>query len=312
MVALLLGACDAAKPGEPALPEGFVDLGVPPVDLNGMAYFNSGEPVPVPLSLFGDASGSADDPSVLTVEAVVNDPNDGQIAIRAVFVDEANAQSAADVALKFASGSDDAWVDAERSVVIIGRTQDDWSDALRLAWTDDERESIEERYPLIWNSLRLLPEEPPAPPVAAGFMRNVADLLDQLLEKSDVSLNGITDALALIRVEAVGFAGYANDVSDIPTSPNLAALRELDAGLLAVSEAGYPGTVVDFLYDRFIEQAGLTTEEIDGESVQYRAIEDDLHLMVKNYGSSFFFAFSQTKEGAEELVRSVIASQESR
>ena len=34
--------------------------------------------------------------------------------------------------------------------------------------------------------------------------------------------------------------------------------------------------------------------------------------MVKNYGSSFFFAFAQTKEGVEGLIKSVIKSQESR
>ena len=309
--ALLLAACAAAKPGEPALPAGFVELGLPPVDVNAAVYFNSGGPVSFPLSIFGDTSGDDDGIQVSTVEGLINDP-EGQVAIRAEFIDEANASRAAGVALRVASGSEDAWADRDGNFIAVGRARDEWSAVLRPAWITGERESIEERHPLIWDSLRLLPEEPPAPPVAAGFVRNVADLLDQILEDSNVSFPGLTDALGLIRVESVGFAGYANDVTDIPTSPTLAALRELDAGLLAVSEAGYPGTVVDFLYDRFVERAELTTEELDGETVQYRAIDGDLHLMVKNYGSSFFFAFSSTKGGVEELIRSVIKSQESR
>jgi len=307
----LLAACGPAKPGEPALPNGFVELGLPPVAVNAFAYFNPGHPVAFPLSILGEASPSEDDSQVLTVEALVNDPK-GQMAVRAEFIDEANAARAAEVAVRFAGGSDDHWVDVNGSFVAIGSTRNEWSAVLRPAWITGGRETIEERFPLIWNSLRLLPEEPPAPPVAVGFMQNIADLADQLLEDNEVQLSGISDALALIRVETASFAVYGNNVSGIPQSPTLSALRELDVGLLAVSEAGYPGTVVDFLYERFLERAELNTEEVTGETVQYRAIDADLHIMVKNYGSSFFFAFSQTRTGVEDLIKSVIKSQESR
>ncbi|MEX2598266.1 MAG: hypothetical protein WD533_01265, partial [Dehalococcoidia bacterium] len=89
------------------------------------------------------------------------------------------------------------------------------------------------------------------------------------------------------------------------------ALSDSGGGMIAAATSGYPGYMIGFLFSRFSERAGLEETTVDGSSAYHRAIGDDLHLLVKAYGSTFFFAVAPTREGADELMVSVIESQAS-
>jgi len=307
----LLAACNGdAIRGDPALPPGFVESGIPSVRINAYGYADAGAPVSVPVSAFGDPDGGSDGIAALRVVSLVNDPT-SDYATLTEFADEVDALRAGDIAAGDIAGKPDHWVQVIGSSVALGRSAGDWGDAVIDAWTSGGGAAIEKQDPDVWEALRLFPEEPPAPPVAAGFVRNVADLMDDLLDSTGVGLPGLADGLSLVRVDSVAYVVYADGVGMLPSAPSRQALRELDAGVLAAAQSGYPGFIVDLMFSNFVERSGLAEVDVDGVLAHHRTVHD-LHLMLNHYGPTIFIALSPSRGGAEELLRSVIASQAAR
>ena len=306
----LAGCVSGAKGGDPALPAGFAALGMPDVDANALVYVNAGEPTQVPRGVFGtlDLVAGA---GVVSIEVVVNDP-DSDFAARAEFVDEATARRVAEAALSAAGADAARWVRTDGPFVTVGRSDTAWGDGVREAWAAGDRVTIEERYPDVWQAISLLPEEPPGSPVVVGFARNAADLLDATLAATDVSLPGLASALSLIRADVIAFGAYAADPSALPEELTRDALRGSGVGVIGVSQAGYPGFIVSFLFDQFAERASLEETSFGGTTALYRVIEDDLHLMVKAYGASIYIVAAPTRAEVEALVLAVVRSQEGR
>ena len=309
-VLALAGCAVGAKAGDPALPAGFAAHDMPGVDANAYVYVNAGEPTQLPLGAFGAADLVAG-ARVLSIEVVVDDP-DREFAARAEFVDEATAQRVAETALSVASADPARWVQADGLFVAVGRSDATGGNLVRAAWATGSRVTIEERYPDVWEAIRLLPEDAPGRPVAVGFARNAPDLLDATLAATDLSLPGLASALALIRANVIAFGVYAADPSQLPERLDRDALRGSGIGVLGVAQAGYPGFVVSFLFDQFAERANLEETDVGGTTALYRVVDGDLHLMVKAYGSSIFLAAAPTRAEAEALVLAVVRSQESR
>ncbi len=309
--AFALGGCAVgAKAGEPALPAGFADLDMPDVDTNALVYVNAGEPARVPLGAFA-ATDLVAGAGVVSIEVIVDDP-DREFAARAEFVDLATAERVAEAALSVAGGDAARWVRSDGPVVSVGRSETEWGDAVREAWATGRRVTIEERYPEVWEAVRLLPEDAPGRPVAVGFARNAPDLLDATLAATEVSLPGLASALSLMRADVIAFGVYAADPSDLPEQLTRDALRGSGVGVLGVAQAGYPGFVVGFLFEAFAERANLEETDVGGTTALYRVVEGDLHLMVKAYGSSIYLAAAPTRAEAETLVLAVVRSQEAR
>ncbi|MCI0816546.1 MAG: hypothetical protein J4N29_05825 [Chloroflexi bacterium] len=309
-VVALAGCAVGAKAGEPGLPAGFAAHDMPGVDANAYVYVNAGEPARVPLGAFG-ATDLVAGAGVVSIEVVVDDP-DRDFAARAELVDEATARIVAEAALSVASADAARWVQADGPIVAFGHSEGPWGDTIREAWAVGSRVTIEERYPDVWEAIRLLPEDAPGRSVAVGFARNAPDLLDATLEAIGFSLPGLASALALIRADVIVFGVYAADPSRLPERLDREALRGSGIGVLGVAQAGYPGFVVGFLFDQFAERANLEETEVGGTTALYRVVDGDVHLMVKAYGSSIFLAAAPTRAEVEALVLAVVRSQESR
>ncbi len=307
----LVVACgDNAKLGDPALPPGFVESGIPSVRINAYGYADAGAPVCVPVSAFGDPDGGSGCLTALRVVSLVNDPT-SDYATLTEFADEATAQRAAVIAAGDIAGKPDHWVHVIGSSVALGRSEGEWGDGVSDAWSSGAGAAIQKQGSGAWEALRLFPEQPAAAPVAAGFVRNIADLVDHLLDSTGVGLPGLADGLSLVRVDSVAYVVYADEVSMLPEAPSRGALRELDAGVLAAAQSGYPGFIVDMMFPHFVEQSGLTKIDVGGVLAHHRTVHD-LHLILKHYGPTIFIALSPTREGVEELLRSVTASQAAR
>ena len=307
----LIAACgDQAKLGDSALPPGFAESGIPSVRINAYGYADAGAPMCVPMSAFGDPDDGSDCITALRVVSLVNDPT-SDYATLTEFAAEAIAERAADIAAGNIAGKPDHWVHVIGSSVALGRSEGAWGDEVIDAWTSGAGAAIEKQDSGVWEALRLFPEQPPAAPVAAGFVRNVADLMDHLLDSTGVGLPGLADGLSLVRVGSVAYVVYADEVSTLPEAPSRGALRELDAGVLAAAQSGYPGFIVDMMFSNFVEQSGLAEVDVDGVLAHHRTVHD-LHLMLKHYGPTIFIALSPTREGVEGLLRSVTASQAAR
>lgn len=307
MIAVLaLAACSTATRGDAALPEGFTERGMVDTDASVFMLLAPEAPFAVPAGLFGQ--DGPDTLSVISVEAIANTPPK-EFAARFEFASESAAKAAHELAV---THSQPAWADVEGRFLAISASDGPWASALRDAWAAGARAKIEERYPDEWEALRLLPETPPAPPIAAGFARNLGDLLDTVLEAGEIEVPGLANALSLIRVEQIAYAAYAPELTVIPDSVTPATLRGSGVGVIAVAESSYPGLVINFLASRFKGRAGLEDATVSDRTVLYRSLEDEAHLMAINYGPTFFFAVAPTRAGVEELIASVIESQSSR
>ena len=110
--------------------------------------------------------------------------------------------------------------------------------------------------------------------------------------------------LALLRIDPVAFAAYG-ELSPLP--PDLSdTLLQPGVSALAVGQSSYPGALVAPVFDGFAGASGMEKIELEGESLRYTVLEGGMHLMVKAYGPTFYFAVSPTREGAEGVIRSVI------
>jgi hypothetical protein len=302
---LMLAACGGASPGTPALPPGFLDSGVPDVPLNGYAYVATGDTMTLRAGALGTRS---DGPAIAVsvVEAALRDPA-GRWASQLELVGTESAGIAS--ALVPDDTDETAFMALEDQTLVIGRSDDDWGDRLREAWRNEERVTLEERYPEAWESLQLLPSSPPCDPVAVGFARNVADLFDQLLRTGEVSTPSLSYALGLVRVDWIAFAGYSDDLGPLPDAGRRDLLRDLDAGVIFVAQAGYPSVVVDTVFAQFVEAVNLAEVEVGESTAHYRSLHDGLHLFVKNYGPSFFFVAGPSRESAGRLMEAVVSDQ---
>ena len=307
-IGALLAACGGAASGEPALPDGLDASGAIDVDTNALTYVLPGAGAALLASAFGGAPSET--LAVERMELLLRDPG-VEYAMRIRFADADTAERAAALARADTEGSND-WVDVDGATLSVGRSEREWRAEVREAWASGERRPFSEGHSDFWDRLRLMPENPPARPVAAGFVRNVSDLLDRLLEAGHTDAPGLSDALGFARVGSVAFVGYSDTLTSIPGESSGAILRELDTGVIFVAQGGYPGFVIDLLFRQFASGAGLGPVDVEGQHVSYRVINADLHLMVKNFGPTFFFAAGPTRARTQELMASVIQSQASR
>jgi hypothetical protein len=91
----------------------------------------------------------------------------------------------------------------------------------------------------------------------------------------------------------------------VPDKLDEAFFKESDAGIVMVSNPGYPGVVVSFLLKIVSGRVGMESIEIGNTAARYRTI-DDLHLIVKNKGSLLYTVVAASRDEAERLILSVI------
>ena len=306
--AVAVAACGGAKPGDPALPQGFADRGIPPVELSAYVYSDPGRVIPVDVAAFG---GPVEAPAlaVRRAEGAVAVPSTEQAA--RFELGEAWQAQAATSWLGGQSGAG-RWAEAEGDVLAVAREPGAWADEMAAGWRLDRRESIESRYPEAWDALRLLPESPPGEPLAAGFVRNAASIADDLAALTHADAPALEQAFGLARIDIIAFAVYAERPDALRAGATPDSLRETGVGAIAVAKSRYSALIIGSLTSRFAGQLGLEEAEVEGESAWRRSLGGQAHLMVKVYGPVFYFAAAPTPEGAEALMVSVIRSQEAR
>ncbi|MBM3939571.1 MAG: hypothetical protein FJ318_01495 [SAR202 cluster bacterium] len=215
----------AATPGEPELPPGFEARGIPDVELNAYVYGGSAQGVRLATSAFGDSDLAGQTHSV---------PHVLEVAARAarsewgVYADLRDARAASALAARIEAGDRArqlSWVTASGSALHLGASTDPvWASDLQRAWSSDTRASIASRYPELWHTVRLLPEDAPGEAIAAGFIRNASSGVDTLLAGRGVEAAGLDGALASIKLENHAFAVYASDIARVPGEPTARSL----------------------------------------------------------------------------------------
>jgi len=310
--ALLLTACGGTDDGNPQLPEGLDTQMVAPVDANAYFYLHPPEPVVLVEDAFTGGDVMSTDLHVIhqveSMEGIVRDLGVDQ-ALRVTFRLDHGAERVAEAALSVADNAGVDWVSFEDRHLSLGRASGPWGESLREAWASDNLVPIQEQYEDAWELLKLMPPDPPMRPIAAGFARDVAGLVDQLLASRGTSMPGLTDGFGFLRIGPIAFVGYSDQLGDLPGGATGSILRDLNVGLIAVTQSGYPGFIVDFTFNNLSGGSGLVEVEIGESSASYREVSPDFHLTIKTFGSTFFFTAASTRKQALALMASVIASQ---
>jgi hypothetical protein len=183
---------------------------------------------------------------------------------------------------------------------------------VREAWEQDARAPFGKQFSAAWAQLQELPADPPATPIAAGFVRNFGELIAEVIEPAGASIPSLGDGLALVRVDRMVFAVYANDLATLPNGIGPGVLANHGLSVLAVAQSTYPGAVVGQVYGGFVSALGLAPVELDGVTAHYREAAPDLHTVVLRAGATIFFAMSATRAEAEALIQAVVRDQATR
>ena len=297
---LLLNWSDAAVPGK-SLPPPFDEWAAPDVPMNAAVYIVPQRPSAVSIR---NTDGREWEVRVAAFEGVALDPVE-EYAARAGFTDAAEASVAA---LALEAG---IWSIASGRILTFGKPDNAWTDAVRAAWGEEDRVPWKGHEPAGWRGWLLLPDDPPSPLLALGFIRNREDLLDRTLGELGVEAEGLGSALRLARMNLVSFGLYGA-FDDVPPEINSDVLRGTGADIIAVAESSYPAFIVGAIWGRVASAARLEAVTVGSEEVHYRSLEEEWHMTVKRYGRTLYFVVAPSRGEAEELVLAVIESQRSR
>ena len=181
---------------DPMLPPGFEEARLPDGDFNAYLYISHSAPVAVPLEAFGESAGASAQPDLeLSSLGAWVGPSLDSFGARAEFQGQAQAQAA-----EMALGDDvERW--REDSVLRLVRGEGAWADDVEAAMRSGRGVTFKDKYEDVWRLLRLLPEEPPLEPAAAGFIAADSDLLDSLTSRAGLDLGGLGQAMGTINVE---------------------------------------------------------------------------------------------------------------
>ena len=285
---------------DPMLPPGFEEARLPDGDFNAYLYVSHGAPIAAPLEAFGESAGASaqSDLELSSLGAWVG-PSLDSFGARAEFQRQVQAQAA-----ETALGDDvERW--REDSVLRLVRGEGAWADDVEAAMRAGGGMTFKDRYPDVWRLLRLLPEEPPIEPAAAGFISVDSDLLDSLTSRAGLDLGGLGQAMGTINVESIAYVAYADDVR-LPEHVDSEFVRDSGAAAVFVARSSYPGFILGFFLNVFADRVDLESDtRIAGEDVLSRDM-DGVHLLVKPMGSVIFIVVASEERNSERLMESVL------
>ena len=312
-VLLLAGCSPSLVKGTPKLPPGFLEAPVPEGDLSAYLFLAQESPITIPLARFGDPAMAANNPRFLEIPETVGinwlalavgpdlDSFGGVIAF--------NRDLLAEMAGDLVFGKPEVSASRDGKQLTLVRGTGGWADAMKVALRSGDVSSFQDAYPDSWELLRLLPENPPMDPVAAGFTKVDSTLLDSLASKAGLGLSGLGQALGSINVTNIVYAAYTNEPLNLPEEFGRDYLEESGVGAVFVAQSSYPGFLLGFFLNTFADSIGLETgTEVSGQDVLSRE-EGEMHLLVKPVGSIIFLVLASSSQDAELLMASVLDPQ---
>ncbi len=286
---------------DPMLPPGFEEARLPDGDFNAYLYVSHGAPVAVPPEAFGESAGASAQPDLeLSSLGAWVGPSLDSFGARAEFQGQVQAQ-AAETALGDAV---ERW--REDSTLRLVRGEGAWADDVEAAMRAGDGVTFKNKYEDVWRLLRLLPEEPPLEPAAAGFIAADSDLLDSLTSRAGLELGGLGQAMGTINVESIAYVAYADDDLRLPEQVDSEFVRDSGAAAVFVARSSYPGFILGFFLNVFADRVDLESDtRIAGEDVLSRGM-DGVHLLVKPLGSVIFIVVASEERNSERLMESVL------
>ena len=309
VVVVLVGCEQKIEPGTPLLPPGFDDGYLPDVDLDGYVYVNQQKSLRLSMEWFyGEAIAS---PSALGTQATSEADVERVTVMMGPSVDnfgvvvEFSLEEGANTASRLLQENADVWSSQRDKSLSLVRGEGVWPQSLKEAMDGNRRVALGDRYPKVWELLSILPENPPTPPIAAGFLRIEKSILEAIGTKGNIGLGNASQVIGLMKARNIAFAVYAENPVHIPEKVDETFFEELRIGAVFVSQSGYPGFIVSTALNFLGGRAGLAKTTIGDTSVRYMTIQD-IHLFVKNQESIIYAALAPDKAQAEALMLSAL------
>ncbi len=312
-VLLLAGCSPSLVKGTPKLPPGFLGAPVPSGDLSAYLFLAQESPITIPLARFGDSALVANNPRFVEIPETMA-INRLALAVGPDLesfggVIEFNRDLLAEMAGDLVSGKPEISTFRDGRSLALVRGTGGWADAMEVALRSGDSSRFQDAYPDSWELMRLLPENPPMDPVAAGFVEVDSTLLDSLASEAGVGLSGLGQALGSINVTDIAYAAYTNEPLNLPEEFGRDYLEESGVGAVFVAQSSYPGFLLGFFLNTFADRIGLETgTEVSGQDVLARE-EGEMHLLVKPVGSTIFLVLASSSQDAQLLMASVLDPQ---
>ena len=286
---------------DPILPPGFEEARLPDGDFNAYLYVSHSAPIAMPMEAFGESASPSAQPDLeLSSLGAWVGPNLDSFGSKVEFQQQVQAQ-AAEMAL-----ADDVEKWREGGTLRLVRGQGAWADDVETAMRAGDGVTFKDKYEDVWRLLRLLPEEPPLEPAAAGFIRADGDLLDSLTSKAGLDLGGLGQALGTINVEDIAYTAYVDDELRLPEHVDSDFVRSSGIAAVFVARSSYPGFILAFFLNAFADRVDLQSDtRIAGEDVLSRDM-DGVHLLVKPLGSTIFIVVASEEQNSKKLMESVL------
>lgn len=304
---LLIAGCTDLKPGDPVLPDGFQESQVPDASVKAYLYLKSPEPISVPVERFvEDAQLRQQLPAQVAIGLwlVWVGPTPRSFGMGLQFQDSATLDAVA-TTLEQADSSWDYMRQGDWLYAFKGDAE--WVQAIKSAIRDGRYVEIAEAYPEEWALVRLLPETPPGQIVAAGFARLDEEFVTGIAETAQGTGADVKSLIDAVNVKSAAFGLYAEQVPATLATFSEAFLKDMGLSGLVVTKTGYPGFIIGLMFSRAASGAGLEKTEITGGDAYHKTLQEDLHVFIKNFGSTFFVAGAADKSSAQTLMESVVA-----
>ncbi|MCI0437673.1 MAG: hypothetical protein L0177_00900 [Chloroflexi bacterium] len=304
LMLVAVGCTSTIAGGSAALPEGIREAQLPDAELGGYVYVKADPPLRLNTQLLSPAqSADGSTPSVALQRATLMlgaSPDDfGGIL-------EFDSQEGADTAWsEFQKAAEDSgvWGKTASPRLLFANGVGPWADSIRESLDSGNFVALPDYDPAAWNMITNLPEEPPAPPVAAGVIHVDGGLLEGLAAKSGMTFEGLGEAFGLVRVSSIAFGVYSNSPLDITRPIDEDFLIETNSGLVMVSHSDYTGALVSFMVSVVADRTQMELIEFSGTNARYRTL-GNMHLILKNKGSLVYAAMAGTQEQAQTLITS--------
>ena len=319
-VALILGlltvglACEeGVVPGNPLLPVGFADTQVPQVPLSAYLYINQGEAITFTTAHFLDEE-TLDKGQLLSLPETVGldalrmwaGPSMGSFGALFDYASAQEAQVISQFLQLQQEGLQGVWHRQEADQFSLVNGSDAWATSLRDALEQGRGVALEEEYPEVWETVRMLPENPPSQPVAAGFIRLDEELIESFASKAGIEAPGMAPAAGFMRIKAIAFAVYTDAPLVVGDEVNQSYFTEAQVSGVFVARSSYPGFLISLALSILSSRTALEEVSLNEDTSAFYLPLDQLHLMVSHQGSVVFGSLAPSRERAQELLASAL------
>ena len=305
-IAFSISCSPIPEGNNPALPPGFETAPLPDVALNGYLYLDGSHISGIKLvDLIPDFTPPPD--------------LSGEISLKRLSVWLGTGVDSLGIGVEFTDGKTAELIEAalqaaniqtrhhlRHDTIYMVKGRGEWAEALFSALREARFVRMSDTYVVPWKLLRLLPADPPAQPIGAGFGVLNSLLLERMDRDVDANVVLVHSIMSTARAKNLAFALYPGQPIEGLPSLSDASLTKTELGGIMVTRSSYPGFLVSFIFGRVGTPSGLTkVSPSDGsENLFHFSPSQESHFMMKNRGSIFTISLASNKEAAEDLIKS--------